>query len=430
MRPLTRHRGALAVLATCALLTACGGGGGGGGANADGTVTLTWWHNATADPGKAAWQQVADAYHRSHPKVSFKVVPIQNEQFQTKVPVALQGNDPPDIYQQWGGGAEATQVKSGKLMDMTASTKGWIGEIGDAAKGWQVDGKQYGIPYDVHAVGFWYRKDIFAKAGITSPPRTMDEFDSDVAKLKAKGIVPVAVGSKDKWPDAFWWEYFAIRECPQATIEQAVEKLSIADACFHKAGEDLETLLASKPFQRGYASTPAQQGAGSSAGLVANGKAAMELQGDWELAVMPSLATDKNFASKLGWFPFPSVPGGAGEPDAALGGGDGFSCTVNATSACPDFLRYISSAAVQKKLAKASAVTLPANPAANTALTDPTLKQVQKYRQQASYTQLYFDTAFPTSVGQALNDEIATMFAGKGTPDSIVKAVAQAAASQ
>ena len=49
--------------------------------------------------------------------------------------------------------------------------------------------------------------------------------------------------------------------------------------------------------------------------MVANGKAAMELQGDWELGTMAPLTTDKNFASEVGWFPFPSVAGGAGRPE-------------------------------------------------------------------------------------------------------------------
>ena len=35
-------------------------------------------------------------------------VPHQNEFFKTSMPIALKSNNPPDIYQQWGGGAEAT----------------------------------------------------------------------------------------------------------------------------------------------------------------------------------------------------------------------------------------------------------------------------------------------------------------------------------
>jgi raffinose/stachyose/melibiose transport system substrate-binding protein len=426
---IPRTCAAIALATTVALVAACAGGSSNSGGST-GSVTLTWWHNATTEPGKSVWQQVADAYHAAHPTVSFKIEPIQNEQFPTKVPLALQSNNPPHIYQQWGGGAEATQIRSGRLMDMTQAVSGWIGELGNAAKGWQVDGRQYGVPFDLHVVGFWYRKDLFAQAGITAPPATMDELNADVAKLKAAGIPAVAIGSKDKWPDAFWWEYFVLRECSNDTVKKALAALRTEDACFLKAGADLQAFLATKPFQNAFLGTPAQQGAGSSAGLVANGKAAMELQGDWELPTMIPLTSDKDFASKLGWFPFPSVSGGAGEPGTALGGGDGFSCTSKATAACPDFLKYITIVEVQTKLVQTSTATLPANPGANSAISDPSLKTCLQYLQSTPYLQLYFDQALPTSVGQALNDAIANFFAGQGTPESIARSVAKAAANQ
>ncbi|MEN3308266.1 MAG: raffinose/stachyose/melibiose transport system substrate-binding protein [Micromonosporaceae bacterium] len=395
-----------------------------------GSVTLTWWHNGAQDPGKAVWQSVADAYHAAHPNVSFKISPIQNEQLKTKVPVALQSSDPPSIYQQWGYGAEAEQIKSGKLMDITQQASSWISQLGNAAAGWQVDGKQYGIPFDLHIVGFWYRTDLFQQAGITAPPTTMDELNAAVTKLKAKGITPMSIGSKDKWPDAFWWEYFALRECSLDTVKNELKALKMQDPCWVKAGTDLKALLDTKPFQNAFLGTPAQQGAGSSAGLIANGKAAMELQGDWEGVTMIPLTSDKNYASKLGWFAFPTVTGGAGTPGVALGGGDGFSCTTKATDACPDFLKYIASADVQKKLVTSQAATLPANPAANDAVADPTLKTVLKSLQSAPYIQCYFDQALSTSIGAALNDAIANFFAGKGSPEGIVKAFTQAVANQ
>ncbi len=390
-------------------------------------MTLTWWHNATADPGKSEWQKVADAYHNQHPNVTFQITPVQNEQFTTKIPAALESNDPPSIFQQWGGGSEATQVLSGKLMNMTSSVASWIGQLGPAARNWQVGNQWYGVPYDYHIVGFWYRTDLFAKAGITSPPKTMDELYTDITRLKAAGITPIALGSKDRWPDAFYWEYFVLRECSQSTITSSITARKFGDACFVKAGNDLKKLIGSQPFQSGFLGTPAQQGAGSSAGLVANGNAAMELQGDWEMAVMPSLASDPNFASKMAWFPFPAVAGGGGDQGASLGGGDGFSCTSQATAACPDFLRYITTAPVQRQLIKSLAVTLPSNPQANDAVTNPTLKTVLSYLGGVSYNQLYFDQALPTNPGQALDSAVADFFAGTGTPASIAGSVAKAA---
>ena len=426
MRSL-RKPAVAAMAATAALtLAACGGSGGTAASSSHGKVTLTWWTNATAGQLKTVWQQAATAFHAAHPNVTIQVEPLQNEAFTTKVPPALASSNPPDIYQQWGGGQEATQVPSGKVSDLTKLSSGWIGEVGSAAQAWQVNGKQYGIPYDLHTVGFWYRKDLFARAGITTPPTTLAALESDDTKLKNAHIVPIAVGSKDKWPDAFWWEYFALRECPTATLKAAMKSVNLSASCFMQAGNQLKTFMSTKPFQSGFLGTPSQVGAGSSAGMVANGQAAMELQGDWDPGVMAPLTSDKKLNSELGWFPFPAIAGGAGAATTTLGGGDGFSCTtVAAEPACAEFLKYIDSTPVQKKVVGAN-VGLPANPAAASALSMPALKQVLAYNHAAPYVQTYFDIAFPTSVGQALDAAIATYFAGQGTPQSIITAVSQA----
>ncbi|MFG2044205.1 ABC transporter substrate-binding protein [Dactylosporangium sp. NPDC048998] len=427
-----RRLAAIAIAVSMALpsLTACGDDSNNAPTDANAPVTLTWWHNANQDPGLGVWQSIADQYHKDHPNVSFKVEPAQNEALKTKISVALQSPNPPSIFQQWGGGALATQVESGKIMDMTSETSSWISQLGAAAKGWQVDGKQYGIPYDLHVVGFWYRKDLFEQAGISAPPKTMTELNDAVSKLKAKGITPISVGSKDKWPDAFWWSYFAIRECSNEVVQTTVKSLKMDDPCWVKAGEDLKAFLATNPFQNAFLGTPAQQGAGSSAGLIANGKAAMELQGDWELPTMIPLTEDKDFASKLSWFAFPTVEGGKGAPGTALGGGDGFSCSVKAGPACADFLKYVASTDVQVKLVQTNTATLPANPQAISAIQDPSLKTVQEALNSAPFIQVYFDQALPTSVGQALNDAIADFFAGKGSPQGIVDAFTKAVANK
>jgi len=432
MRSIRKHA-AITLAATAALtLAACSSSGSSATSTSTGNkhVTLTWWNNATTGYLKTVWTQAAAAYHAAHPNVTIQSVPIQNEAFPTKVPAALAGNNPPDIYQQWGSGQEATQVPSGKLTDLTPYTSSWISQLGVAANAWQVNGKQYGVPYDLHTVGFWYRKDLFTKAGIASPPTTMTELNADVAKLKAAHIAPIAVGSKDKWPDAFWWEYFAVRECSTATLKAAIKADNLSAPCFVTAGNDLKSFMATNPFQTGFLGTAAQLGSGSSVGMVANSKAAMELQGDWDPGTMTPLTSDKNLNSQLGWFPFPSVPGGAGSPTTALGGGDGYSCTTGAAEpACADFLKYLDTPAVQAKVVAAN-VGLPANPAAASALTLPAMQSVQQYNQAAPFIQVYFDIAMPTNVGQTLDTAIANFFAGQATPQSIISTVNQAAKTQ
>jgi len=387
-------------------------------------VTLTWWNNGNTQPLLGVWQSVAAAFHASHPNVTISISPIQSDLFVTKMPIALKSDSPPDIFQQWGGGQEATQFTSGKLANLTSLASGWISELGPAAAGWQVNGAQYGIPYDQHVVGFWYRKDLFAKAGISSPPTTIAQLESDDAKLKAAGFTPIALGGGSRWPDAFYWEYFAVRECSESALQSSIKAINMTAPCFSQATKDLTAFMATNPFQGGFNATQAQTGAGSSAGLLANGKAAMELQGDWETSVVPALTSDKNIISELGWFPFPQVPGGAGAATAVLSGGDGFSCTTGASEpACAEFLQYIDSTPVQEELVQKAGVGLPANSAAEAVLTNPALEAAAKAHADAAYDAEYFDIAFPTDQGQALDNALADFFAGKGGNSTIINSV-------
>jgi raffinose/stachyose/melibiose transport system substrate-binding protein len=425
-----------AALAAAALLTAataaCAGGGGAAApaTTPDGKQVIVWWHNATQDTLKDYFQGAADRYTQAHPDVTFQIEPVQNETIQTKIRVGLQSNDPPDLFQQWGGGDLATQVESGKIADITEATADVAEAMGPISDPWKVEGRQYGLPYSVGVTGIWYRTDLFAQAGITRTPTTMDEFYAAVDQLKAAGIVPVALGGKDKWPDAFWWANFATRECPQAALEAVTTDLAMTDPCFVKAGQDVEQLIAAQPFQEGFLATPAQEGAASSAGMLANGQAAMELMGHWNEGQTTGLTPDKQpLGDKLGWFPFPSVPGGQGTPGATVGGGDGFSCSASAPPACVDFLKFLASDEEQSTFG-ATNTGLPAAPAAEGSVTGTSIKSVLEARSATPYNQLYFDKALPTDVGQALNDEIAGLFAGTSDPQRIVDVVAEAAASR
>ena len=430
---MTRFRRCCGVLgAALALVVAVSGCASGSSSSSNesssGPVTLTWWHNANTDPGMSFWQSVADEFHKNHPNITVKVVPMQNEQFTTKIPVALQSSSPPDVYQQWGGGQLATQVAAGKVLDITDDVKPWIGSLGSSVTGWQINGKQYGIPYNLGVVGFWYNKDLFSKASISAPPATWDELISDVQKLKAAGVVPIALGGKDRWPDAFYWDYLAVRMCSKSVMQQAAKTYNLSDPCWVQAGNTVKQLLDAAPFQPGFLATPAQQGAGSAAGLLGNGKAAMELQGQWDVGVMNGLTPDqKGIGDKLGWFPFPTLSDGKGVQAAALGGGDGYSCSWKAPrQACAQFLQYLVSADVQKRWAGLN-VGLPTAQGTSSAVADPNLKSLIGFRDKVPYVQLYLDIAFSTSVGQALDDATANQFAGTATPEQVVKAIQDAA---
>ena len=58
-------------------------------------------------------------------------------------------------------------------------------------------GHYYAVPVNIHNPAWiWYSKAAFAKAGVTSEPKTMDELFAALDKVKAAGLVPLALGGQ------------------------------------------------------------------------------------------------------------------------------------------------------------------------------------------------------------------------------------------
>jgi raffinose/stachyose/melibiose transport system substrate-binding protein len=122
-------------------------------------AVINWYHIQNNDPGKALWQKLADEYTAAHPNVKINLTVLENEAFKTKLTTLLQAGTPPDLFQSWGGGGLREQQKAGLVKDISADVSSWASEINPGALGmYQVDGKQYGIPFDLGMVGFWYNK--------------------------------------------------------------------------------------------------------------------------------------------------------------------------------------------------------------------------------------------------------------------------------
>ena len=418
------------------LLAACGGGSDEPGDSTaaptgDGTepVTLTWWHNGNNDPLLSYWQGVADAFTAENPNVTIEIEAIQNEDLRTRLQVGLQSNDPPDVLPQWGGGEMADQVAADKLMNLTDLIPDAIEAVGGSIGGWQTEGQTYGIPYTLGVGGFWYNKAMFADAGIAEVPATWDDFFAAIDALKGIGVAPIAVGASDKWPAGWWYYYTATRACSADTLEAAGLAFDFSDPCFLQAGELLQEVIDAEPFNEGFLATPAQQGATSAAGLVANGQAAMELMGHWDPAVMRGLTADEQgLGDDLGWFPFPTVPDGQGDPASAMGGGDGFSCAKQAPAVCADFLAFIVNEDNQRAFG-ATGAGLPTRIGTQDSVEDANMQQLLTTRDEAPFVQLYLDVAYGPNVGGALNDVVTLMFAGSATPQDIVDAITAAAAT-
>jgi raffinose/stachyose/melibiose transport system substrate-binding protein len=178
-----------------------------------------------------------------------------------------------------------------------------------------------------------------------------------------------------------------------------------------------------RPFQKGFLgaaySTPTGQAAS-----VGNGRAAMELMGQW--APVVEADAGKGLGADLGFFPFPAVEGGKGSITEVFGGGGGHALRKGAPQAAVEFLKFFASAATDTTLVRKTGA-LPVVPSAERALTDPTLKAVQAQLKAATGFQLYLDQAYPPAVGQEVNDSVAALIAGSKSPEQVAQSITKTA---
>ena len=387
-------------------------------------VTIEWWHIQNNDPGKSDWQAMADAYTAEHPNVTINITVAENEAFKAALQTNLQAGDVPDLFQSWGGGGLRDQVAAGLVQDITAQTSSWIGDLGQAPVGlYQVDGKQYGVPFDAGIVGFWYNKDLFAQAGLDKPADTWDGLLDQIKTLKDAGITPIAVGAGDKWPAHFWYSYLMVRLGGADAMNQIAATNDFNVPNVIDAGKKVADLVALDPFQAGFLGAGWDAPDGES-GTMASGGAAMDLMGQWAPGAFRNQAgvqTQAEMPFELGWAPFPSVAGGSGAGTDVFGGGNGFAVGKDAPPEAVDFLHFITNEQNQETWAKDSG--LPVNTAAADAVADPNMQAVLAGLDSATFMQLFLDQFFSAEVGSAINDQTALLFAGATTPEDAAAAI-------
>jgi len=128
----------------------------------------------------------------------------------------------------------------------------------------------------------------------------------------------------------------------------------------------------------------------------------------------------------LGWFPFPMVEGGLGDPNDAVGGGNGFAIGKNASPEAVDFVKFLTNVDNQIRLAEIG-VAIPVVKGGEAGMTDPLLIQLQQELAKAKYFQLYYDQALPPAMGSVINDSVQALFAGTMTPEEAAQAIEDSA---
>lgn len=311
-------------LASVLALSGCSTGGSSGTSGPATMWALTGDAANTLQPALKAWNS-------AHPDEKINAQYFANDAYKTKIRTSVGSGSAPTIIYSWAGGTLESYVKAGKVADLTKETAALKSKINSSVFDLGVvDGKTYAVPMGSSAPAvLYFNKDVLAKAGVEQP-KTWDDLLDVVAKLKAKGVLPIALAGGSKWPQLMWEEYLVDRVAgPEAfkAIEEG-KKDAWSDPGIIKANTMLQQLVDAGAFGSDFNSVVADSNA--DAALLYTGKAGMLLQGTWAYGTFQASAPDF-VKSGLGYTSFPAISGGKGNPKDIVGNVSGY-FSVSATA--------------------------------------------------------------------------------------------------
>ena len=144
-------------------------------------------------------QEIADAFHASHPNITINIQLTPNADYWTKLQTAAASGTAPDVF--WMSttriGLYAGQKQLLSLSDKPGfDNSPFPKSLNDV---YTLDGKQYGMPKDFDTVGLWYNKKLFDAAGVKYPTAgwTWQDVISAAQKLNDPGKGVWGIASPD-----------------------------------------------------------------------------------------------------------------------------------------------------------------------------------------------------------------------------------------
>ncbi|MGI5242784.1 ABC transporter substrate-binding protein [Dactylosporangium sp. CA-139066] len=162
---------------------------------ADVSGTVEFWHFFTDREAEAIDAVVKD-FQASHPKIN---VVVKSGQDDSKMTQAIGGGQGPDVGLSYSTDIVGQFCSSGAWLDLApyiARDKVSMDAFPPTVKQYtEFKGKRCAMPVLADAYGLYYNKQMFADAGISGPPKTLEEFAEDAKKLtkrSADGTITTA----------------------------------------------------------------------------------------------------------------------------------------------------------------------------------------------------------------------------------------------
>lgn len=239
-------------------------------------IFLHYW----SDEINGGIDSMINKFNSLEPGFKIKATGFDHESFKVSMKVMLSGGNPPDLFSYWAGARTFSLVKKGYLSPINNTWKNekidekFPKSIIDACT---YENNKYIIPVTQHYVAFFYNKKIFEKFKLKIPT-TWNDFIHTCTILKNNGITPIALGSQNKWPAQFWFDYILLRTAGKKYRDDLMNgKIPYTDSLVLNSLKIWKDLIDKKFF----ISQSDRYEWFDAAKMVAEKKAAMTLMGTW-----------------------------------------------------------------------------------------------------------------------------------------------------
>ena len=373
-------------------------------------VTLEFYHWFGADLGNTTIKAINAIFEAENPHITIEFETADTGTFEQVINTRLSADDAPDLFGVFPGTKFHPKAEAGFMMNL--NDQPWLDTLLPGAKFVSTyQGNVMTLPIDGNAIGVIYNKQIFADLGL-DVPSTWDEFLAVSETIKESGITPISLGLQSAWVT----QLIPYAMAPSAIYRDDINfdaKMYDGEVTFE--GSEWEQMMADylDLETRGYFNDAALgTDYGLSTDLMANGEAAMLIQGNWAVAALREKAPDLEW----GMFPLPYDAGGDVWVPSAIGG----TITISANTEHPEeALQYlafwarpdISELYLTEK--GAFPVSVGVNP-----IIDEAAGEMLPYLEVGTYP--FLDQNWPAGVQGVMLEGIQSVFAGELTVEEML----------
>ncbi|GAB1817705.1 ABC transporter substrate-binding protein [Herbidospora sp. RD11066] len=381
---------------------------------------------ATTSNNQAPMEAVIAAY-KAKSGLEINLTVADTAQYQTTIRTQLSSGTAPDVFTVWAGsgnpGAIDILQKAGYLADL--SGRSWVGQVEPGtADTLKIDGKTYGLPSKLDAIGAIYNVKTLADLGL-KVPATYTELLKYCADVKAKGKVAFALGIQTDWvaqliPYALT-ATTVYGQTPAFDDDLAAKKSTFAGSGWKTAFDKYLEMDKAGCFN----AEPLGTDVTASYGLVNTGEAVGVVQ---VLASYPQIASTAPAGTEFGFFPLPGDDGGKNRIPRGIGVSFSVNEKAKNRNGALDFVDWL---ATPEAIA-AWFGAAPGIPAIQGATVDatPVIKGAMDVI-AAGDTAPFPDQSWPSAQVQAAHlTGVQQMFSGQATPDQVLATMDEAYAAQ